>query len=206
MPGVLLHGMLDGYWGSMMHEPLRIFIETCESIICDVEKAADRVTAIAPLMQSLAADADNFLSADHFHSDLEHYARNAIYIAPSGNLSLFALVWLPGQWTPVHDHGCWGVVGIVRGVLEERSYMSATGNITAASGIRLKRGGVILLNPGSVSSFVPNPDHIHRTGVPQERETCVSLHLYGRNMNSYHIYDLEAGTRRMVDVPHHESR
>jgi len=28
------------------------------------------------------------------------------------------LVWLPGQWTPVHDHGSWGVVGLVRGVLE----------------------------------------------------------------------------------------
>jgi 3-mercaptopropionate dioxygenase len=189
-----------------MHESLQAFVTTCESIISDRERAADRVTAIAPLMLDLATGADKFLSADHFRSDPEHYARNAIYIAPSGNLSLFALVWLPGQWTPVHDHGCWGVVGIVRGVLEERSYMSATGDITADSGIRLKQGGVILLNPGSVSSFVPNPDHIHRTGVASGRETCVSLHLYGRNMNSFHIYDVEAGTRRMIDVPHHESR
>ena len=189
-----------------MHASLGTFIENCESVISSMEKAADRVTAIAPLMQNLAAGAGKLLSAEHFRSEPEHYARNAIHIAPSGNLSLFALVWLPGQWTPVHDHGCWGVVGIVRGVLEERSYMSASGDITADSGIRLKRGGVILLNPGSVSSFVPNPDHIHRTGVPQEREPCVSLHLYGRNMNSFHIYDVEAGTRHMIDVPHHETR
>ncbi|SRR6266446_7016386 len=74
----------------------------------------------------------------------------------------------------------WGVVGIVRGVLEERSYMSASGDITADSDISLKRGGVILLNPGSISSFVPNPDHIYMTGVPEERETCISLHLYVR--------------------------
>jgi len=161
---------------------------------------------VAPLMQRLVASAGEFLSAEHFHSEPDHYARNAIHIAPSGNLSLFALVWLPGQWTPVHDHGCWGVVGVVQGVLEERSYMSASGEITANTGIRLKRGGVILLNPGAVSSFVPNPDHIHMTGVPRERETCVSLHLYGRNMNSFHIYDVAAGTRRLVDVPHHESR
>jgi hypothetical protein len=98
------------------------------------------------------------------------------------------------------------VVGLVQGVLEERNYMSASGDITSERGIRLKRGGVILLNPGSVSSFVPNPDHIHMTGVPEERETCVSLHLYGRNMNSFHIYDVLAGTRRMVDVPHYASR
>jgi len=189
-----------------MHETLGAFIANCESVIADVGGSADRVTAIAPLMQNLAADADNFLSGEHFRSEPEHYARNAVYIAPSGNLSLFALVWLPGQWTPVHDHGSWGVVGIVRGVLEERSYMSASGEITADSDIRLKRGGVILLNPGSVSSFVPNPDHIHMTGVAREREACISLHLYGRNMNSYHVYDMVAGTRRMIDVPHHESR
>ena len=156
-------------------------------------------------MRGLAAESDGFLSAEHFRSDPDHYARNAIHIAPSGNLSLFALVWLPGQWTPVHDHGSWGVVGIVRGVLEERSYMSATGEITVDRDIRLKRGGVVLLNPGSVSSFVPNPDHIHMTGVPGEREGCISLHLYGRNMNSFHIYDVAAGTRRMIDVPHNES-
>jgi predicted metal-dependent enzyme (double-stranded beta helix superfamily) len=189
-----------------MHKSVTGFVAHCESIVAEVGGAADRVTAVAPLMQRLVASAGEFLSAEHFHSEPDHYARNAIHIAPSGNLSLFALVWLPGQWTPVHDHGCWGVVGVVQGVLEERSYMSASGEITANTGIRLKRGGVILLNPGAVSSFVPNPDHIHMTGVPRERETCVSLHLYGRNMNSFHIYDVAAGTRRLVDVPHHESR
>jgi len=189
-----------------MHESLGTFIANCESVTASMQGAAERVTAIAPLMQRLAACADDFLSAEHIRSEPEHYARNAIHIAPRGNLSLFALVWRPGQWTPVHDHGSWGVVGIVRGVLEERSYMSASGDITCDSDIRLRRGGVILLNPGSVSSFVPNPDHIHMTGVPGERETCISLHLYGRNMNSFHIYDVAAGTRRMIDVPHHESQ
>ncbi len=190
----------------MMHPALAGFIATCELVVARTEDAADRVTAIAPLMRDLAGRAHDFLAAEHFRSEPDHYARNAIHIAPGGDLSLFALVWLPGQWTPVHDHGCWGVVGLVQGVLEERNYMSASGEITADRDIRLKRGGVILLNPGSVSSFVPNPDHIHMTGVPEERETCVSLHLYGRNMNSFHIYDVAAGTRRMVDVPHHASR
>ncbi len=65
---------------------------------------------------------------------------------------------------------------------------------------------MILLNPGSVTSFVPNPDHIHMTGVAEDREMCVSLHLYGRNMNSFHTYDVVAGTRQLIDVPHQESR
>jgi predicted metal-dependent enzyme (double-stranded beta helix superfamily) len=189
-----------------MHASLQRFIASCEAVVAERGKLADRVTAIVPLMRELTTQAESFLSPEHYRSDPQHYARNRIFCAPDEQLSLFSLVWLPGQWTPVHDHGCWGVVGVVQGLLEERAYMSATGDIAADSGIRLKRGGVILLSPGSVSSFVPNPDHIHRTGAAAGRETCVSLHLYGRNMNSYHDSDVEAGTRRMIDVPQHASR
>jgi 3-mercaptopropionate dioxygenase len=193
----------------MTHSEIAAFIDACRGISGRIDDPADCVIAIAPLMQRLAGRADEFLQPDHCRSDPAHYARNAIYICPTGNLSLFALVWRPGQWTPVHDHGSWGVVGVVgvvRGMLEERAYMSADGEIAADSGIRLKRGGIVLLNPGAVSTFVPNPDHIHMTGVPEDREMCVSLHLYGRNMDSFHIYDVAAGTRRLIDVPHQDSR
>jgi predicted metal-dependent enzyme (double-stranded beta helix superfamily) len=188
-----------------MDRVLDRFIGDAHAVIADHEDAADRVTLIAPLMRRLLESDKSFLTAQHFRSDPDHYARNAIHIASDGSLSLFALVWLPGQWTPVHDHGSWGVVGVVQGLLEERAYMAVDGQIAADTGIRLRRGGVILLNPGAVTSFVPNPDHIHMTGVAADRETCVSLHLYGRNMNSFHIYDVAAGTRRLIDVPHQES-
>jgi hypothetical protein len=84
--------------------------------------------------------------------------------------------------------------------------MPAEGEIRGDTGIRLRRGGVVLLNPGAVTTFVPNPDHIHVTGVATDRARCVSLHLYGRNMDSFHIYDVPAGTRRLIDVPHHSAR
>lgn len=189
-----------------MPDPFAPFIAACRAEIERTAEAADRVIAIAPLMAGLAATAGPMLSPGHRRSDPDKYARNAIHIDPSGDLSLFALVWLPGQWTPVHDHGSWGVVGIVEGVLEERAFMSAHGDIAGDSGIVLRRGGVVLLNPGSVSTFVPNPDHIHMTGNATGRAPCVSLHLYGRNMNSFHIYDVAAGTRRLIDVPHHAVR
>ena len=189
-----------------MEHALARFVADAHAVIACHEDAAERVTMIAPLMRRLLGSDRSFLQPDHFCSNPERYQRNAIYISPDGSLSLFALVWLPGQWTPVHDHGSWGVVGVVQGLLEERSYMAIDGEITGDVGIRLRRGGVILLNPGSVTSFVPNPDHIHMTGVAEERETCVSLHLYGRNMNSFHTYDVAAGTRQLIDVPHQESR
>jgi predicted metal-dependent enzyme (double-stranded beta helix superfamily) len=189
-----------------MDPSLDRFIAACRGVIAETGDAADRVTEIAPLMLALLQSGAGFLRPEHYREDPGHYARNAIYICPDGELSLFALVWLPGQWTPVHDHGSWGVVGVVEGLLEERAYMSAEGEIRGDSGIRLRRGGVVLLNPGAVTTFVPNPDHIHVTGVAGDRSRCVSLHLYGRNMDSFHVYDVEAGTRRLINVAHYETR
>jgi predicted metal-dependent enzyme (double-stranded beta helix superfamily) len=181
------------------------FIADCRAVAAINVDPADCVCAVAPLMERLLEGDRSFLRPEHVRADPGHYARNAIYIAPDEHLSLFAIVWLPGQWTPVHDHGSWGVVGVLQGILEERSFMSIDGQIGADHGIRLRRGGVILLKEKSISSFVPNPDHIHITGVPASRAMAVTLHLYGRNMNSFHIYDVEKGTRRLVDVPHQDT-
>jgi 3-mercaptopropionate dioxygenase len=166
---------------------------------------ADCVLALAPLMFDLIAHAQAFLQPRHYRSDPAGYTRNLIYEAPDNSLSLYALVWLPGQWTPVHDHGSWGVVGVVEGVLEERSYVRLTPDRGADEDIDLARGGTILLGRGAVTSFVPNPDHIHITGVPDDRPRAVSLHLYGRMMSSFNIYDVAARKRRRIHVAHNES-
>jgi 3-mercaptopropionate dioxygenase len=190
----------------MCDYPLDEFIANCREVASTISDPADCVLAVAPLMERLLEGDRSFLKSEHLRADPTHYARNAIYVSPDEQLSLFALVWLPGQWTPVHDHGSWGVVGVLQGLLEERGFMAVDGEITRDEGIRLRRGGVLLLKEKSVSSFVPNPDHIHMTGVPESRSMAVTLHLYGRNMNSFHIYDVEKGTRTLVDVPHEKAR
>jgi 3-mercaptopropionate dioxygenase len=166
---------------------------------------ADCVLDLAPLMLELVEGAATFLEPRHYRSDPDHYARNLVHAAPDASLSLYTVVWLPGQWTPIHDHGSWGVVGVLDGVLEERNYVRLSADRGADAGIELARGGVILLGRGAVTSFVPNPDHIHVTGVPRERQRAVSLHLYGRMMNSFNTYDIATGTRRRVSVAHNES-
>ena len=184
---------------------LQAFIDTCCDCAAHHPEPADAVMAIAPHMHALLNEADSFLKPEHLRADVEHYARNLIYIAPDQSMSLFALVWSPGQWTPIHDHGSWGVVGVLRGTLHERGYIRADADRGLNDGIELLRGGVLLLDPGTVTSFVPNPDHIHVTGVPADAPPVVSLHLYGRNMDSFHVYDIEARSRTRVQVAHNES-
>jgi len=189
----------------MASSALEDFISRAVSRTRENPDPADCVCSLAPLMLDLIGEAQTFLEPRHYLSDPAHYARNLVYNAPDASLSLYTLVWLPGQWTPVHDHGSWGVVGVIEGVLEERSYVRLSADRGADEGIDLARGGVILLGRGAVTSFVPNPDHIHVTGVPSGRPRAVSLHLYGRMMNSFNTYDVAAGTRRRVDLEHNES-
>ncbi|GAB3254978.1 cysteine dioxygenase family protein [Chitinimonas naiadis] len=184
---------------------LKHFLDEAAARSCKQSDPADCVIVLAPLMLDLVDQASAFLEPQHYRSNEATYSRNLIYSAPDGSLSLYAIVWLPDQWTPVHDHGSWGVVGVVEGVLEERSYVRLSPDRGADEDINLVRGGTILLRHGAVTSFVPNPDHIHITGVPRERPRAVSLHLYGRTMNDFNIYDVEARTRRRISVAHNES-
>jgi len=184
---------------------LKRFVSRAIECSGELPDPADCVLALAPLMLELIDQVDSFLEPKHYRCEAKHYARNLIYSAPDDSLSLYCLVWLPGQWTPVHDHGSWGVVGVVEGVLEERGYVRLSPDRGADEGIELARGGVVLLGPGAVTSFVPNPDHIHVTGVPEARSRTVSLHLYGRMMSNFNIYDVATGTRRPVEMAHNES-
>lgn len=187
-----------------MSEALRQFIDDSRRVSAGCA-AADCVDAILPLMQSLLTGPLDFIENAHRRSDPDHYARNAIHLSDDGSISLFALVWQPGQWTPVHDHGTWGVVGVAEGLLEERAYQRTDDAGDANEGISLARGGSVMLPPGAVTSFVPNPDHIHRTGVAEDRDACLSLHLYGRVLSDFHIYDVDGGTRKLIQVAHFES-
>ena len=183
-----------------MSELVESFIEDCRRAERVHAELADLVLDVAERMGRLIEAADSFLAPAHRRGDPQRYARNAIHISAGNGISLFALVWQPGQWTPIHDHGTWGVVGIVEGVLQERNYIRTDGYHGRDDGIELRRGGITLLGPGSVSTFVPNPDHIHVTGVPAEAGAVLSLHLYGREMNNFNVYDLERGARQPIKV------
>jgi 3-mercaptopropionate dioxygenase len=188
-----------------MSEALAAWIAAAAACSRQQPEPADCVLALAPLMRELIQAAPGFLTAEHRRGSPLQYSRNLIHEAADRSLSLYAIVWQPGQWTPVHDHGSWGVVGVVEGVLEERSHVRLSPDRGADTGIELARGGVILLAPGAVTSFVPNPDHIHVTGVPAGQAPALSLHLYGRTMSDFNLYDVAAGTRRRVAVAHNES-
>jgi len=58
---------------------------------------ADCVLAVAPLMLELIEHAGTFLEPQHYRSSASGYSRNLIFNAADASLSLYSIVWLPGQ-------------------------------------------------------------------------------------------------------------
>src|SRR5690606_34463082 len=55
------------------------------------------------------------------------YARNLLHADPAGRFSVWAMVWRPGQGSGVHDHCCWCVMGVHRGMLTEERFAVPAG-------------------------------------------------------------------------------
>src|SRR5262245_8516775 len=62
------------------------------------------------------------LSAEQRAGDPSRYRSHVLHVEPDGNFSIVALVWRPGQVTPIHDHVTWCVFGVVRGIEHEELF------------------------------------------------------------------------------------
>ena len=165
---------------------------------------ADLVEYCTPRLHDLLSHDPNAVQA--LVSQLEwpdpestSYTRRRLLEADNGSWSIYAICWLPGQYTPIHDHGTWGVVGVLEGTLFEHQFACIHQDPEAGK-YQLVPAGVTLLSQGAVNTFIPEPDHIHKSGVPKNRTPTASLHLYGRVMTHYHAYDQQSGTRTRLDV------
>jgi 3-mercaptopropionate dioxygenase len=130
----------------------------------------------------------DILTAQERAGDPDNYRCHVLHVEPDGSFSVTALVWRPGQVTPIHDHVTWCVFGVVEGTEYEELYA------VSADGSHLREVGRSQGNRGEVSGFAP-PGDIHRVrnigaGV------AISLHVYGAD-----ITRLGSSIRRTYDLP-----
>lgn len=129
------------------------------------------------------------LTAHERAGDPGSYAQHILHTEDDGSFSVVALVWRPGQVTPVHDHVTWCVVGVVAGAEYEELFK--LGGETAGHLLQVATRTNVA---GSVGGFAP-PGDIHRvrncTG-----QTAISIHIYGADINR-----LGTSVRRCYDLP-----
>jgi len=132
--------------------------------------------------------AADILTAAERDGDAAGYRCHVLHVEPDGSFSVTAMVWRPGQITPIHDHVTWCVFGVVQGIEYEELYaLDARGTCLAEVGRNQNL-------PGEVSGFAP-PGDIHRVRNVGD-EVAISLHVYGAD-----ITRLGSSVRRTYDLP-----
>ena len=146
------------------------------SFISDVEQCLDDPHAIGDRLRELLAY-DGWLAPEHRVPDRERYRQHLLHVSPTRRLSVVALVWLPGQRTPIHDHVSWCIVGVYEGRERETRYRAVE-----AGGVRwLEEVDYIDAEPGHVEVIVPSVEDIHSVTAVAEGPT-ISIHVYGADI------------------------
>lgn len=157
----------------MANEALQEFVAAMDDVVANHDEPADRAAGAAKFLPDLLAHPE-FLSSEHRAGSPDRYTQHVVHVHASGAYSIVALVWLPGQRTPVHDHRCWCVVGVMEGAEREIRYHL----VSDGAEEWLTEQEVHRNPPGSVSTLVPPEENIH---VVENscNSTAVSIHVYG---------------------------
>lgn len=144
---------------------------------------AEQATRLLPAVLARPA----CLPGEYRGSNPEHYEQHIVHVHSGGKYSVVALVWLPGQATPVHDHRCWCVVGVLEGLEHEtryslrRSARSRLASLADSADEWLEAGAPVRNASGSVSVLVPPEENIHQV-VNGSDTLAVSIHVYGADI------------------------
>jgi predicted metal-dependent enzyme (double-stranded beta helix superfamily) len=147
-----------------------------DSFTADAERHLDDPHAIGTRLGALLAY-DDWLAPQHRVPGRDTYRQHLLYVSPSRRLSVVALVWLPGQRTPIHDHVAWCVVGVYEGRERETRYRTVV-----VDGERyLEPVDSVDAHPGHVEVIVPSEEDIHCVEAAGPGPT-ISIHAYGADI------------------------
>lgn len=183
---------MAGDW--LIQEPrIEAFVASVTRIFRQPTGIVERLSQARPLFHELLMS-DGWLPPEFAQRDANSGMGEGIgtwlmYRSGEGDMGLFSLVVDPGKETPVHDHLCWGLVGLYRGQQRERVYRHRTGSeaVDLAEERMLERGGIY--------DLIPPEGDIHSVATVSS-EPSVSIHLLGGDIGCMwrHRYDVVAGT------------
>jgi predicted metal-dependent enzyme (double-stranded beta helix superfamily) len=122
---------------------------------------------------------DGWLPAAIAEPDPSSYRIHLLHCDPARRFSVSAMVWGPGQGTPIHEHTVWGMVGVLRGRERCEEF-----SLPAEPGRPLVPGDVHELGPGDIDLVSPAIGDIHRVSNALADGVSVSIHVYGGDIGS----------------------
>lgn len=97
-----------------LQSPLPRLLSALDHAVRIIDSRLDRT--VAAILTDYVGEPD-LLAGTHLPSSTERYARHLLHAGQG--FSVLAVVWRPGQMSPVHGHHTWCVLGVHRGSLTE---------------------------------------------------------------------------------------
>lgn len=136
------------------------------------EDAARVCEVLRPAMAALLADIDPI--PPWAEEPLDGTAvGNLLHADPDGRFHVLAVVFPEGTSSGVHHHGCWGLIGYLRGGDEETRYRPVRDEGDSAE---LDEASRHLWHQGDITALLPPLDGWHRVRNPGPG-TGVSVHV-----------------------------
>lgn len=157
------------------------------------------VEAMRPAMVRFLAVADGVLSPDVCSGLDGGAAGHVLYDDPDGRFHIMTVVFPPGTSSGVHEHGCWGIIGYLRGLDEEATYRRIDGG-TGNDGVALEKVGEVTHQPGEVSRLLPPEERFHRVRNPGATDG-VSVHVLCMAPEQHPHRYWDRDSRRLLPFP-----
>lgn len=184
---------------SLMPPEISSFVQRCSDLLSGIAEDEARIERVRGELSHLLLNKSLFtkilrdLVEEGSYPDLRHatmFDNELLLYADGARLfSLRLFLWDPGEYTPVHDHSSWGVIGPVSGELEAINYRREDDG-SREGYARLVEVERVRLRPGETGYTLPLNEGIHATGNPTQ-ESMLSLSLYGNPLPRKYIHGFD---------------
>ena len=121
-----------------------------------------------------------------------------LFVDPSKHFSLRLYLWGPGEYTIVHDHNSWGVIGPISGTLEVFNYRREDDG-SREGYAHLVKTETNAYTPGETDFTLRVNEGIHNIGNPT-METMASLAVYGKPLSRGYINGFDVEKNRVYKI------
>ena len=151
----------------LMH---RLILDIDHAVASDRLSIHETVTAIL----AEGVDRPELLDGLACAGSAEHYTRHLLH--DGVDHCVVAIVWMPGQMSPIQANPFWSTLGVHAGELVETSFKPRKDPVAGSSALRVTtcrhlRAGMIRSRPGSDTDF--------RRVANLSDKPAVSVHVYG---------------------------
>lgn len=130
------------------------------------------------------------------------YGRNLLHRDAREGFVVVAMVWPPGTGSAPHDHGTWGTVTVLEGLVLVTNY-DREDDASEPKHAHLRALRTIRAQPGDVATVLPPHEDFHSVVNPSIEQFALTIHTYGREPRASSVVDLRTGCVRVSGLEYH---